>query len=253
MLAPAYSHFPRYPDKQNLVKDPDDYFKFCDNCGFEYNFGGGLYITKLANKPRIIIPSTDKRNLLNLSFVEEVKLAESFGLDRNFVIRAYLYASAIVDEWDHYYTKRELEDKERIDLTEELNLWLKMKVIFIKDAIPELIDYSNGEIERINKRLRYLVSKNSPLLPRRKSFDLEQIKRTDIVQIAKYAGYHVITTGHNRHKMKCPYHDENTPSFVLYSDNNTFHCFGCQAHGDVISLYMKLNQCNFIEACKALE
>jgi len=29
----------------------------------------------------------------------------------------------------------------------------------------------------------------------------------------------------------CPFHEDSTPSFTLYPDN-TFHCYGCGAHGD---------------------
>lgn len=33
-----------------------------------------------------------------------------------------------------------------------------------------------------------------------------------------------------RFMRKCPFHSDNTASFVLYQDNS-FHCFGCKAHG----------------------
>lgn len=51
---------------------------------------------------------------------------------------------------------------------------------------------------------------------------------------------------------RCPFHREKTASFVIYEDQNTFHCFGCQENGDVISYVMKLNKLNFIEAVKYL-
>ncbi len=50
----------------------------------------------------------------------------------------------------------------------------------------------------------------------------------------------------------CPFHDERTPSFYIYSETNTFHCFGCSAHGDSISFYMKLNNCDFNQALAVL-
>ena len=31
----------------------------------------------------------------------------------------------------------------------------------------------------------------------------------------------------------CPFHDENEPSFVVDQKRNTYHCFGCDAHGHV--------------------
>ena len=37
------------------------------------------------------------------------------------------------------------------------------------------------------------------------------------------------------HKILCPFHDDHTPSLQLYADGH-FHCFVCQAHGDVDEL-----------------
>ena len=40
----------------------------------------------------------------------------------------------------------------------------------------------------------------------------------------------------NRNGMVCcPFHDDRHPSMKLYHDH--FHCFGCQANGDVIAFY----------------
>jgi DNA primase len=39
--------------------------------------------------------------------------------------------------------------------------------------------------------------------------------------------------------VKCPLHDEDTPSFRWYPESNTFYCFGCNEGGDVITLHMK--------------
>ena len=30
----------------------------------------------------------------------------------------------------------------------------------------------------------------------------------------------------------CPFHNEKTPSFVVYPDTQSFYCFGCGAAGD---------------------
>jgi DNA primase len=34
-------------------------------------------------------------------------------------------------------------------------------------------------------------------------------------------------------KSLCPFHGENIPSFVVYLDTLTYHCFACGAHGTV--------------------
>lgn len=51
----------------------------------------------------------------------------------------------------------------------------------------------------------------------------------------------------------CPFHTEKHSSFYLYPDSNTYHCFGCQAHGDIISLTMHLYTTSFREAVKMLQ
>ncbi|SHE39334.1 DNA primase [Marinitoga hydrogenitolerans DSM 16785] len=48
----------------------------------------------------------------------------------------------------------------------------------------------------------------------------------------------------------CPFHPEDTPSFFIFPSTNTFHCFGCGAHGDPISFIQKYEQLNFIDAVK---
>ena len=46
----------------------------------------------------------------------------------------------------------------------------------------------------------------------------------------------------------CPFHEENTPSFFVF-DNN-YHCFGCGAHGDVISFVREKQGLGFIDALR---
>ena len=51
--------------------------------------------------------------------------------------------------------------------------------------------------------------------------------------------------------ISCPFHSDKTPSFQI-KKNNTFTCYSCGEHGDVIDLYMKLHSCDFKTAVKAL-
>ena len=50
----------------------------------------------------------------------------------------------------------------------------------------------------------------------------------------------------------CPFHDENTPSFAIYPETNTWNCFAGCGGGDAIAFYMKLHEVDFQTALEAL-
>ena len=50
----------------------------------------------------------------------------------------------------------------------------------------------------------------------------------------------------------CPFHTgDHTPSLMVYPDGH-YHCFGCRAHGDVITWTMKYHNLDFVAACQKL-
>jgi hypothetical protein len=57
----------------------------------------------------------------------------------------------------------------------------------------------------------------------------------------------------NRLIGRCPFHEEDTPSFSIYSETNHYHCFGCQAHGDIIKFVMETKKLSFLEAVSYLK
>lgn len=50
----------------------------------------------------------------------------------------------------------------------------------------------------------------------------------------------------------CPFHQEDTASFYVYPDSQTFHCFGCQRHGDVFTWVMEMENLDFRGALEFL-
>jgi DNA primase len=48
----------------------------------------------------------------------------------------------------------------------------------------------------------------------------------------------------------CPFHGEKTPSFYVYDDH--YHCFGCGAHGDVITFVRETQGGEFMDAVRLL-
>ena len=50
----------------------------------------------------------------------------------------------------------------------------------------------------------------------------------------------------------CPFHNEKTPSFTIYTDSQSFFCFGCGAGGDAITFIRRIENLDYVEAVKVL-
>ena len=50
----------------------------------------------------------------------------------------------------------------------------------------------------------------------------------------------------------CPFHNEKTPSFTVNDQKGFYHCFGCGAHGDIITFVMNKQGLDFKEAVLSL-
>lgn len=50
----------------------------------------------------------------------------------------------------------------------------------------------------------------------------------------------------------CPFHSERTPSFTIYTNTQSYYCFGCQAGGDVITFVKNIERLDYQEAVKSL-
>ncbi|MBW2463775.1 MAG: DNA primase [Deltaproteobacteria bacterium] len=50
----------------------------------------------------------------------------------------------------------------------------------------------------------------------------------------------------------CPFHSEKSASFYVHPERQFYHCFGCQASGDVISFLIKLEGRQFPEVVRTL-
>ena len=74
--------------------------------------------------------------------------------------------------------------------------------------------------------------------------------RTDIVELI---GSRVtLKRAGSSYKGCCPFHQEKTPSFHVNPQRQTYHCFGCSAHGNVYKFLMETEGLDFVTAVRTL-
>ena len=80
---------------------------------------------------------------------------------------------------------------------------------------------------------------------------IEEIKeKADIVSVV--SDYLSIKKSGRYYTGNCPFHNEKTPSFFIYPETNSFHCFGCGKHGDSISFVMEIDSMDYVSTLKKL-
>ena len=77
---------------------------------------------------------------------------------------------------------------------------------------------------------------------------LDDVKsRLDIVELV--GGYVQLQRSGSSFKANCPFHQEQTPSFFVFPDRQSWRCFGaCAEGGDAFSFVMKADRVDFREA-----
>ena len=80
----------------------------------------------------------------------------------------------------------------------------------------------------------------------------DEIKeRIDAIELI--SNYVQLKRAGRNYKGLCPFHAENTPSFVVFPDTGTWHCFGaCGEGGDIFSFVMKREGWDFRTALEEL-
>lgn len=79
----------------------------------------------------------------------------------------------------------------------------------------------------------------------------DEIKaKVDIVELI--GEYVKLKKAGKNFKGLCPFHTEKTPSFMVSPERQSWHCFGCQKHGDSFSFLMEMEGMDFPEALRTL-
>ncbi len=50
----------------------------------------------------------------------------------------------------------------------------------------------------------------------------------------------------------CPFHNEKTPSFVVFRATQSFYCFGCAAAGDVVTFIRRIENLEYVDSLRFL-
>lgn len=156
-------------------------------------------------------------------------------------------------------TKAEISEK-KTDIKKRLKGLYHLKV----DELPEwfgeelIKTFFMPELVVLQKRLFRLERFQQLLRPKSKRSN--QFDFPEKIEIAR--NYPIEEMARDKLELKqagknfsslCPFHEEKTPSFYLYTDTNRFYCFGCHEKGDVINLTMALYYLDFKEVVELLQ
>ena len=183
-------------------------------------------------------------------------------------LRGYTY------EW---YTQSELLDLFPEAIPDEIEMCKKI-ITDLESKISEILNYlitCNADkfsiwyckeiirmmlLKELLKQDHYLSLLNSKLNAQNPSYSnkhhidyqqrKEEAKNFPIAELA--SRFIEVKQIGNKYLGCCPLHNEKTPSFYLYTETNTYHCFGCGAHGDVINLTQELYNTDFKGALEIL-
>jgi hypothetical protein len=162
----------------------------------------------------------------------------------------YLETLRLRDKYTRNPTSLELAQafKDNRDIARRCMDELIKEVAYYKDLGPLMrcLMSINPKVIRINELQRFLnltspISNNRIDTTKAKAYPIEEMY--DFQKVRRSA---------KRIQCSCPFHTDDKPSFVVYLESNTCHCFSCQFNGDSISFAQKLYNESFINAVRRL-
>lgn len=73
-----------------------------------------------------------------------------------------------------------------------------------------------------------------------------------IPMMCKQQGISMKRSGSDKVTILCPFHDEDSPSCMVYVEQDSWWCFGCGQGGDALKFYMLLTELDFVPAMHQL-
>jgi len=90
-------------------------------------------------------------------------------------------------------------------------------------------------------------------MPRIPEPEIERIKRhTDLAALIRARGVELRPHGSKDLSGKCPFHEDDQPSFIVSPEKGLFHCMGCGAAGNAIQFVEKFDGVSFRHAFELL-
>ena len=81
---------------------------------------------------------------------------------------------------------------------------------------------------------------------------VDAARHTPIVDVVKKLDLGEPKKCGRQFSMRCPFHGERSPSFFISPQRNLYNCFGCEAGGDVIKLWMTARRVGFKTAVREM-
>ena len=142
--------------------------------------------------------------------------------------------------WEDYFEQLQAQnyDPATKDFIRQVagNLYFPIKKMRSLKRLLKILEFQNnrnaGRVQEITEEDRI----NCKQIPLETLYSFDRIK-----------------TSRSRITAQCPFHSEKNPSFVIYRETNTFHCFSCKRSGDTIAFTMQMDGSDFINAMRQLK
>jgi len=179
------------------------------------------------------------------------------------------------EEKDYYYRVIQFENDKRIfEFKDEMgdDFIRESRIRYLRGVISPLrtklerllaLKKKHGEFFILGKELKEIKNKYKRLYMEygivntdkqtEGQYSKNEIELARNVPVEKLIAGQVFNVGKGRKRMLCPFHKEKDGSFFIFPEN-TWHCFGCMAHGsNAVDFIMKKNNLNFPDAIAYLK